>query len=192
MKESNELQERAPKLLSQIEPIENWRGTAIKKREQLKEFVEEPLLSACEELYDKNIQTLSSSANKKDIEIGDVGIVIDFETLSEENRKIGLFVGKLSEGDGRQQINISIPVDKNTTVKDVQTRAMEIVHQFQKQPMLWAEVYTLEDMQKAFPPDPENYNEKEYFDEIISYGYYYDPESKYFFLSKEHYDKTHE
>lgn len=45
----------------------NSEGAIVKNREELRKIIEEPCLPACLTLYDKNIQTVSSSANKREI-----------------------------------------------------------------------------------------------------------------------------
>ena len=59
--------EKLPEKISEVEPIAEGRGRHVRTREELKNLVEIPLLATCEELYDKNIRTLSTSANKNDI-----------------------------------------------------------------------------------------------------------------------------
>ena len=66
---SSNLQEK----LEKVQPIEESAGQKI-TRENIREFVEAPLVEACEIFYDKNIRTLSSSANRKDIEKGEAHI----------------------------------------------------------------------------------------------------------------------
>ena len=54
------------KRIKDIEPIE-LEGVIIKRKEDLRRVVEEPCLEACETLYDLNIETNMSSANRKDV-----------------------------------------------------------------------------------------------------------------------------
>src|SRR5687768_7262504 len=82
-----------------LEAVEAWRGVDVGQREDLKNLIEGPLLSACEELYDKNIDTVGSSANKKDVSQGYAYITIDFETLSARNQNIGRELGELVRAD---------------------------------------------------------------------------------------------
>src|ERR1035437_10524830 len=82
--------ERVPNslLISEMSAIEES-GYSPTTRESLSKLVEAPLLEACEDLYDKNIRTAMSSANKKDIEYGGHAYIdIDFDSLSEENKAI--------------------------------------------------------------------------------------------------------
>ena len=175
-----------PKAVIEIEPIQESRGSMVKTRDQIKKLVEVPLLSACEELYDKNIRTVSTSANKKDIESGRPGyIIIDFGSLSEENRKIARQLGELSHEDNTGQILIEIPLAKNTTADEIKKFAESIAHKFEKQLMTWAPTYTLQDLREIYCD-----NEAQVEDFID--GYYYNPKEKLFYLSEEHFKKTNE
>jgi len=186
MREGEPRFEENPTGIPEIEPIQESRGSMIKTRDQLKELVEAPLLGACEELYDKNIRTLSTSANKKDIESNQPGyIILDFNSLSEENKKIAEQLGELKHEDNSDQIFIEIPLDQNTTIEEIKKLSADIVDKFKKQPMTWAPTYTLEDLREI-------YRDKEAQVEDFADGYYYDPEKKIFYLSEEHFKKVNE
>ena len=86
--------EEMPIQLTEVEPIKNSFKHILKK-EDLKEVVEPPLLTACEILYDKNIETKSSSANKDNVEQGFAYIYIDYDTLSPANQEIGKQIGEV-------------------------------------------------------------------------------------------------
>ena len=128
-----------------MEPIEKSREIGILQRTDLARLVEGPLLSACEELYDKNIITLGTSANKKDVEHSDwenpgsykpgegAYIIIDFDALSVKNQEIGKTLGEVFFADGSNQLKIIIPLTKDSTFEDVQIRSQEITHKFVKQ-----------------------------------------------------------
>ena len=169
-------------------PIEESRGALITKKEQLTELVEAPLLKACEELYDKNIRTLSASANRKDLAFENAGIWIDFDTLSEGNKDIGRSLGNIHFEDGSNELKIKIPVTEDTTSAEVEDYANQIAHKFKKQPMTWAPSYTIQQMQSIFAIDPndESFSPKD-FDE-----FYYDEVGKLFYLSAEHFRKANE
>src|SRR3989338_8483006 len=53
----------SPKIAS-LSPIERSAGEVL-TREAIKDIVEPALVKACEHLYDKNIRSISSSANQK-------------------------------------------------------------------------------------------------------------------------------
>lgn len=61
-----EKSQEVPNLLTEVEPIKKT-FQPIHKREDLKEVIEPPLLTAREELYDKNIRTISTSANRDNL-----------------------------------------------------------------------------------------------------------------------------
>lgn len=108
-------------LLSQIDPIEQG-GLTPDSKEELKTLVEAPLLEACQILYNKNIKTLFSSANKKDLSIGKVYITIDYNSLSLKNQEIARNLGEIHMSHGGTPvpaINLSIPVSEKTTVGQI-------------------------------------------------------------------------
>lgn len=59
----------------------------VKDREDLRRIIEEPCLDACLTLYDKNIQTVSSSANEGN-RGGEAYICINYDSLEEDNKQI--------------------------------------------------------------------------------------------------------
>lgn len=133
--------------LSDLQPIQKSRGAELLRREDLDNLIEKPLLSACQELYDKNIRTTGSSANYRDIKYGYCHIVIDFDTLSEENKKIGQSLGTVMFTDNTNSLEIKIPVTEESTFGDVQLAAEEIAHKFHKQKYSVI-VYTLSELRK--------------------------------------------
>lgn len=74
------------KKIKAISPIEDGGNSEIKQKEDLDNYVEEPLLEICRKLYDLNIQTVMSSANQGDIE-NFASIQIVYDTLSIENKE---------------------------------------------------------------------------------------------------------
>ena len=52
-----------PNYVKQVEGNGYNRNQRIAHKERIAQIVEPPLIKACEELYDKNIMTLESSAN---------------------------------------------------------------------------------------------------------------------------------
>ncbi|HSX46186.1 MAG TPA: hypothetical protein VLG27_04280, partial [Candidatus Saccharimonadia bacterium] len=73
-----------PRLVIDIEPI--YGHSVIGDREVLERFVELPLLAACQHLYDLNVRTIQSSANRNDILVdAPAWIVLDLEGLSTAN-----------------------------------------------------------------------------------------------------------
>ena len=163
----------------------------VTRKEQLSSLVEKPLLSACQILYDKNIRTTGSSANKKDIGNGKVYITIDFDTLSQENKKIAEDIGKIYQSDEITQVKIEIPTDSEDVVEDIQLKAEKIANKFKKQQLLWARVYTLGDLRVMYGYDPEDEEMKiKDFANGEHNSYFYDPINNIFFESEELYRKA--
>ncbi len=164
-----------------------------KTREGLSQLVEAPLIEACQDLWDKNIQTLMSSANAGDA--GHNGFIdISFDTLSEENKKVALSFDseiKLMHGPEPRikYLKLKIPIPATATVGDIKKIAKEIVSKFNKQPMTWADKITATELKAKFirlygekdgQLAPENVADK-----------YYDEATDTYYGSKEHYDKEH-
>ena len=193
--EKFELNTEIPTSLSEIETIQESSDQMIRNREQLTNLIEIPLLSACQELYDKNIQTLATSANKKDIGTGEIYIIIDFNSLSPENQEIAkqyADVVDLNEHASKwgklEAVKIIIPVnpiDEKISVLEIKQEAEKIADAFKEQPMTWAPKYTLEDLKECYCIDSDDLEIWE--DEL---GFYYDREEKVFYVSEEHYKKT--
>lgn len=177
--------------LAEVPAIQESRNQMITRRDQIKDFVEQPLLGACEDMWDKNVRTLSTSANKKDIEVGEAYIIIDFGSLSEENRQAAQQLAEPIDYDGMKAVKIPIPVSETTTTDEISQKASEIAGTFNKQPATWIPTYKLEVLKKAYGIDPE---ETQYDDPSVwqDEGYYYDPVSKLFYMSEEHYRKANE
>lgn len=180
--------DQEPKLLRDVQPIKMSRGSRIDTKEKLKELIELPLVPAAEILYEKNIQTTESTANYQDIQYGGhIGIVINYDTLSEENKHIAQEVCSVAtHGDGYISATIEMAVNENTTVESIKNYTSEIAEKFITQPLTWAPSYTIQEMRQIYAIDP---NDEEYQPEDFSDQFYYDPETKYFYTSKEICDK---
>ena len=179
--------ERVPNslLISEMSAIEES-GYSPTTRESLSKLVEAPLLEACEDLYDKNIRTAMSSANKKDIEYGGHAYIdIDFDSLSEENKTIAMKLGELFSMRGfkpTQGVKIVFPVNENTTVGDVRKMAHDAVTKFLTQKMTWATTYTLGQLREdEMNPDLQPTD--------VS-GLFYDEPSGLFYISREQAEKV--
>jgi hypothetical protein len=175
--------------LADIPVIEGSTDKMIWSRDQLKTLIEGPLLQACEELYDKNIRTISSSANRTDIKTGHVYIIIDFDSLSEENKKIALHFDSPFEYGGSQAVKIIIPVSDKTTVDEISQEAIRISGAFQKQSASWIPKYTLEDLKMiaGISADDKTYDEPSAWKD-----FYYDPKEQLFYDNEEHFIKAQE
>lgn len=175
--------------LAEVPAIQESRNQMIIRRDQIKDFVEQPLLGACKDMWDKNVRTLSTSANKKDIEAGEAYIIIDFDNLSEKNKEAAQQLAEPIDYDGMKAVKIPIPVSETTTTDEISQKAYEIADTFKKQPATWIPKYTLECLKKAYGIAPE---ETDYDDPSVWEGYYYDPNERVFYMSEEHYKKANE
>ena len=107
-------------------------GAMVKTREDLVAFVEAPLLEACQVLYDKNIYSVMSSANKQDLsdDKSCAYILINGQQLSPENREIAENIcRRMSDGHYR----LEVPISQLSTVGDVRREAMQLVSQLKQQ-----------------------------------------------------------
>jgi hypothetical protein len=187
--------EKKPQTISEIAPIEESRGQLIKSRESIKNIFEAPLVRACEQLYENNIMTISTSANSKDVAIGYGGIVIDYEHLSPENRQIAKSLGELDEDNGMQTVYIKIPISPDATPNDISRAAESIASEFKPQDPTWLEpyTYTFEQMKEMYGISDEKYPDmrpEDFIDQEDTEGQYYDSESGLFYPSKELFQKA--
>lgn len=197
MENSIEKNHLSPETLKEINAIGKARNTMLRSREDIANYVELPLLSAAQILWDKNIKTIESSANQSDIRRGFVVMTIDFESLSEENKKVAEEIGEIyTSGDRIKIVSINIPVNENSTVKEISSKAEGFVSRFKKQPMTWVPTYTLSEFRQLFRIDPndDSYSVEVFTnaDSIKDQGWYYDTESQLFYRSKEHFEKVQE
>lgn len=121
--------------LSEVESI-NEGGSSPKSREALSGLVEAPLLEACESLFDKNIQTVFSSANKDDIRSGEVYITIDYDSLTPANQMVARSLGEIHKTHGsepKNAVNLTIRVSPETTVGEIRKAAVQIISKFESQ-----------------------------------------------------------
>lgn len=142
----HEKQSNFRKKIRDIEPIET--GGSKLTRDTLHEFVEEPCLDACRYLYDLNIETTMSSANKKDV--GGHGYIhIALDSLSTENQQI--LLGMLEQDNNEERfsigtergeipkriISIQTPINEETTVGDVRKDFMQVLSSLKMQDVLY-------------------------------------------------------
>jgi|CXWL01.1.fsa_nt_gi hypothetical protein len=118
--------------LANIEPIEEGSLTPT-SLEDLAKLVEAPLLEACQIFYDKGVETWMSSANKKDIAIGEVHIIIRYDSLSERNKQIAEESGQRFQYMNREYIKITMQVSNTTTVQQISRHMTEVASRFDSQ-----------------------------------------------------------
>ncbi len=187
---NNELRK---KKLSDIAPITEFHITVGSKAD-LAELIEGPLLSACQNLYDKNIQTYMSSANQENISSGHAELSIIYDALSEKNKEVAqrLIQQKLAsllsanESTTEQRLQFEIPVNAETTWGDIEDKAENIANNFVKQrlmPKVYSPDYVMEYLAPAIDRDiPGGEVTPEYFEQ---HGYFYEPNAGVFFKSRE-------
>ena len=115
----------------------------INSREDLKEIIELPCLKACQELYDKNIETIDSGCNGENCP-NCAYIVVNYDTLDEHNKhmademvknKIVKFHPK-SDVSIRNYFNhifIQVPTSPEETVASVEKKLSKITQFFAPQ-----------------------------------------------------------
>lgn len=180
--------------LNNIDPIELSQGQLLVSADELARYVEPPALPACLDLYDKNIKTISSSANRKDAE--EAYIVIDFSSLSDSNKEIALRLGSLispvrngieDNETNPEELMLAAPLEAADTADTIEAKLKELVAPFQRQKLLWAPTYSLNEIKKIY-----GYAEDEQveIDDFVEDGLYYDTQTRMFHLSEELYKKS--
>ena len=176
--------------ISEIDPLLNQEDV-VRERKQFPSAVERPLLRACIMLYDKNIHTISSSANIQNIGRNAV-IVIDYDSLSDENKKIAEQYSAITEANLRtpfRTVAIKIPIgDENTLISEIERKSLEIARKFKPQKMTWARIYTWKQLLEMYRITPKRAREMKLTEK--SFGLYYDPETKLFYQNKEQCEKV--
>lgn len=122
--------------LAQVKPIENGGLDPDTSGISLETLIEFPLLEAVKSFNEKGIKTIFSSANQKDIEIGEVYITLDYDSLNESNKKTALSFSEIGSSHGSKEIRsvkISIPTHENMTVGEVIMGYREILNKFEDQ-----------------------------------------------------------
>ncbi len=192
-----------PKTLAEVPAIHETRGITITTREQIKSLVERPLVTACEIFWDKNIKTYESSANAWNIKTGFCYIKLDFDSLSEENKKIAELSGELYDELGEKTIvTLNIPVLQTTSEDELSQKAITIAETFKAQRATWISSTTLDEQLEYYE---QRYGEKypaqvvkekerlsrpgAWEEECKNLGYYFDKFSGRAYASQELCDK---
>lgn len=119
-------------------------------RNRFPKYIEIPCLEACLKLYDLNIKTFSSGCNK--INYDNAHIQIDYQSLSEENKKIveELIRNNLATKEfynNMEYVTIFTKTNLNDDVHDVSNKLLEIVKLFAYQDVLYGFI-SLEEFKK--------------------------------------------
>ena len=115
----------------------------IDTKKKLKQYVDTPCLKACEELFDKNIETLDSGCNGENCS-SCAYIVINYDGLDEKNKQTadGLVNHKTVFFYEREPLNmrqlsntieIKVPTSPEETIDMVEKKLKLIVQNFQPQ-----------------------------------------------------------
>jgi len=191
--------------LAEVTPIFGV-PTTVLHRKDLKKIIEKPLLSACEILYDKNIDTNYSHgrATEYDVEQGHDArcyIRINYNSLSLENQEIGKTLGEVKKDSSFHTAPGCEPMSSlflhwnlppTTKASVLEQLSVETVRKFKQQHMSWVHTFEMDEVFAYTGDSPDNYENP--LEEAIrlapSLGYHYCPEENLFYLSKEHYDKS--
>lgn len=164
--------------LTEVEVFLRHGGILPRTREDLVEFIEEPMLRACQILYDKNVRTFWACGCIRAIMEGVATIQLDWARLSTENRLIAQQVEGDHWGKGDFESSVlTVPVSEETTVEELEALAIALVEQFSWQSADWLPRYTREQAAEKHLP----------VDEM-----YWSADDQLYYWSSEHYRKAHE
>ena len=195
--------------ISTIKPKKFSRAEIFKNRSQIRKRVERPLVAACEELYDRNVQTLESTANREQLldthPDGNyyASLTLNYDTLSAANKTVVdaivdndkgrykdmLITREYSDGFGCVVVGINIPITEESTDIEVHNKALEVARLFEKQRLLWAPTYTLSEIKELYGDTNPNSTMDSY---MGLKAFYPDKKSGLFYLSEEICLKTKE
>ena len=131
---------KTAKKVKDIPAFHQGTNIPINTRDDLKDIVEEPCLKACQELYDKNIETLDSGCNGENCS-NCAYIIINYDTLDENNKQIAdsmvnqNTVKFLPKSDVCirnyfNQIFIKVPTSPEELVSSVEKKMLNIIQGF--------------------------------------------------------------
>lgn len=130
------------------------RDTIVKSRNTLDLIIDLPCLEACRYLYDCNILTTNSSANKTDHNVGFISIL--YSSLSDDNRAVlDTFISRgivrldesFNKADRDSVVSIELPIQDTTTVEEFSNQMLSIVKCFQPQEIKYG-YYTKEEFEE--------------------------------------------
>jgi len=132
-----------PKRVKDIPAFHQYTNIPIKTRDDLKEIAEEPCLKACQQLFDKNIETIDSGCNGENCS-DRAYIVINYDTLDNNNQQIADRMVR----DGKvkffpksdicirnyfNQIYIEVPTSPDEFINKVERKLLSITQNFVQQ-----------------------------------------------------------
>lgn len=136
----NSLTIKPSKKIKDVPAFHQGTSIPVRTRDDLKEIVEEPCLKACQQLFDKNIETMDSGCNGENC--SDCAyIIINYDTLDAHNKQIAdnLVGQKRAEFFPKSdvcvrnyfnQIFIKVPASPEETVKSVEQKLLSITQSF--------------------------------------------------------------
>ena len=130
--------------------------TYVKNRDILDIIIDVPCLETCRYLFDCNILTLASSANKTNITsnlaFSKSFISIDYSSLDDNNKEsfnklVENGTIQLSNGFEKNRIfNLEVPITRDTSVEDFSNQMLSLAYHFHPQQILFG-CYTVEEFQ---------------------------------------------
>ena len=180
-------------LITQITGNGLSRNIPITYREQIVKIIESPLVEACQILYDKNIQTIDSSANKNNVRHSwYAGIVINYDTLSRENQEIAVqeFWSPQKHKDGYFCVTLRVPLTSNSTSWQVRRKTILLAKKLKTQPLSRTKILSLKEAKECVSKQTGEDRPNLSPEDIAEYLWrYYDSETQCYYYSKEHCDK---
>ncbi|HRZ39538.1 MAG TPA: tetratricopeptide repeat protein, partial [Candidatus Omnitrophota bacterium] len=191
--------------IEDVEPVLEL-ATVMEHRKKIGRFVERPLVAACEELYDKNIFTAASSANRNDALWAQAGealayLTLDHTAMSPENQELarGMIEGRIilpvgvsvewNEGEASHQfVRILVEIKAETPVSEVENKTVAVARMFGLQRVLlsWSPDEMRAELGLGAKARLSRLKEAGYWDGRRFKRYYYDETQKRFYYSAEH------
>ncbi len=131
----SDIKNEVPQYVRDVTAIEKT-SVRIESESDIAAVAELPVREACIALFRKNIETVMSSANKKNVGY-DAHIIIRFDTLSDTNKALAQELGMLctpTRLGASPTVSLSVPVSESTTVADIQKAFATMVERFEQQP----------------------------------------------------------
>ena len=167
--------------LANIQPIAQSEGQPLASHEDITLLVEAPAVPAVTDLWDKNIGTISSSANAEN----GVYVVLDWTTLSEGNKNIAYNYGFVDESTVESgRMTIRLPEDVSHSEASVAQDLLKITELFESQELKWAPSYTIDEIKEIY-----GIGADEKLDPTDVVEFFYAPDGR-FHLSPELYQKS--
>lgn len=130
--------------LADVEPI-GLPFRQITGVDDLRHVVEAPVRAACIALFERNIRTFASSANRTHIDCHEPAwVVIDFAGLSPANQQVALSVCRV--GKHRRFARIEVPLPLGLDVAQISQSALAVACMFVLQDRRPLRQLTLDDM----------------------------------------------